>query len=523
MWQRFTERARRVVFFAQEEAGRLGENYVSTEHLLLGLVRENDSVAAKILDQMGISLGRIRSEIERQVTHGDGRIGQDMQLTPRAKRVIDLGYDEARRLSNNFIGTEHLLLGLIREGEGLAGRLLSKLGADLESTRKVVMIVQNKVAATKTRDATVDILDAIKESQVTGASVGNKIYKAIHKIHEKNKAREIETESYRTTAIIDTLTGLGSLWRGESLVSLKNVSGEQINQVLDAAELLKSLHRENEEVVLWGYSKTLAMIFEKPSLRTRVSFEAGMAQLGGHAIYLAPGDIGLGTREPVADVAAALSRWVSVISARVFKHETVEELAANATVPVINALSDREHPIQAFADLLTIREQKGALGNNLKLAYIGDGNNVLHALLLACAKTGVNISAACPAGYEPSADYVEEARRISSEENTGSEINIITDPVEAVQNADVVYTDVWTSMGQETEKADRAAIFAPYQINSELMTHAKPDAIVLHCLPAHQGEEISAEIFEKHKTVIMDQAENRMHTQKALIVLMLGV
>ena len=249
-----------------------------------------------------------------------------------------------------------------------------------------------------------------------------------------------------------------------------------------------------------------------------------MTDMAGHAIYLAPADIGLGVRETVADVAGGLSRWVDVIAARTFKHETVEELAANATIPVINALSDREHPIQAFADLLTIMEAKGDLGNHLKVAYIGDGNNVLHALLLACAKVGVNLTAACPAGYEPASEYVTEAQRIGSgESGTGARIALMTDSVEAVKDADVVYTDVWTSMGQEEETAQRLKIFAPYQINSALLAHAKSDVIVLHCLPAHREEEITAEVMDAYKTTIQDQAENRLHTQKALVALMLGL
>jgi ornithine carbamoyltransferase len=220
-------------------------------------------------------------------------------------------------------------------------------------------------------------------------------------------------------------------------------------------------------------------------------------------------------------VALALSRWVDVISARVFKHETVEELAKYATVPVINALSDAEHPIQAFADLMALEDHKGPLGNNLKLAYIGDGNNVLHALLLACAKMGVNLSAACPDGYLPDAKYVEMAKAAAAE--AGATVEIVTDPKAAATDADALYTDVWTSMGQEEETDARRAIFAPYQINVELMSVAKPDAIAMHCLPAHCGEEISEEVYEKHRKVIMDQAENRMHTQKALIALMVGL
>lgn len=494
MWQRFTERARRVVFFAQEEAGRLGENYVSTEHLLLGLVREMDSVAARILDSMGISLGRIRSEIERQVARGDGRMGQDMQLTPRAKRIIDLAYDEARQLSNNYIGTEHILLGLIREAEGLAGRVLTKLGVTLERTREEVRKLQDNDSGSKHSE---------NESDTPVPS---------------DSPRYSGEQALKATIQLDA-----AKWRGRSLVSLFDVSPEQVKAILDVAGRLKALKRE-EKFVYFAHPKTLALLFEKPSLRTRVSFEAGMAHMAGHAIYLAPSDVGLGVRESVADVAGGLSRWVDAIAARTFKHETVEELASSASVPVINALSDREHPIQAFADLLTIMESKGTLGNHLKLAYVGDGNNVLHALLLACAKVGVNVTAACPEGYEPALAYVAEAQRIGAgEAGTGARIEIVTDPVAAVKDADVVYTDVWTSMGQEEEKAERLKIFAPYQVNSALLANAKSDVVVLHCLPAHREEEITTEVMDAFKTIILDQAENRLHTQKALVALMVGL
>ena len=319
--------------------------------------------------------------------------------------------------------------------------------------------------------------------------------------------------------MLDNL-GDGHGWRGRSLVTLADVSPAEFRAVLAGAAIFKTLHRERSQELRWAYPRTLAMIFEKPSLRTRVSFEAGMTQLGGHAIYLGPADIGLGTREPAPDVALALSRWVDIISARVFRHDTVEQLAASASVPVINALSDSEHPIQAFADLLTLQERKGELGGHLNVAYIGDGNNVLHALLLACAKMGVNLSAACPAGYLPDPRYVRMAEEAAAA--TGARISIVSDPAEAAEDADALYTDVWTSMGQEDEKQERLAVFAPFQVNADLMRGARHDAIVLHCLPAHAGEEISAEVFQHHRTVIMDQAENRMHTQKALIALMLG-
>ena len=495
MWQRFTQRARRTVFFAQEEAGRLGEHYVSSEHLLLGLVRENDSVAALILERIGVSLERIRSETERQVTRGDGRLGQDMQLTPRAKRIIDLAYDEARLISNNYIGTEHLLLGLIREGEGLAGRVLAKLGVELEKAREELRLLQDNDSGPKR-----DPFPASDQKQ--------------------EPAHSRRQEGIPGTRML--IARDSTQWRRKSLVSLFDVSTEQYNAVLDVAARLKALDQKRQPGIAWDYPRTLGMIFEKPSLRTRVSFEASMVHLRGHAIYLAPGDVGLGVRESVADVAAVLSRWVDVIAARVFAHETVEELAKHSTSPVINALSDQEHPIQTFADMLTIQEYKGELGKHLTLAYVGDGNNVLNALLLACAKTGVNLKAACPEGYFPHPLYVVEAQRIGEEE-TGAQITLLTDPAEAARDADVLYTDVWASMGQESEKAERAQIFAPYQINTALLQQAKPDAIVLHCLPAHREEEISAEIMEIHKTAILDQAENRLHTQKALLALIVGL
>lgn len=314
----------------------------------------------------------------------------------------------------------------------------------------------------------------------------------------------------------------GSAWTGRSLVSLSDVTAAEMGAVLSAARGLKALHkRKSLNAPCWHYPRTLGMIFEKPSLRTRVSFETAMVHLGGHAVYLAPADIGLGQRESVADVAAALSRWVDIISARVFAHETVVELAANASAPVINALSDREHPIQAFADMLTLQERLGRLGSHLKMTYIGDGNNVLHALMLACAKLGVNLSAACPEGYYPDAEYLALANAAAA--STGAVIEVVSDPARATKDADALYTDVWTSMGQESEKAQRLAAFDGYCIDSKLMAHAKPGAIVLHCLPAHPGEEIAADVYDAHRTVIMDQAENRMHTQKALIALILGI
>ncbi len=312
-----------------------------------------------------------------------------------------------------------------------------------------------------------------------------------------------------------------SRWRKQNCVSLMDHSAQQIRAVLELASELKAHDLQRKSSVFWDYPRTLAMLFQKSSLRTRVSFEVSMAHLRGHAVYLSPDDVGLGIRESVADVAHGLSRWVDAITARVYHHSMVTSLAAHASVPVINALSDQEHPIQAFADLLTLQEHCGRLGNERHLAYVGDGNNVLHALLIGCAKLGVNIRAAYPKGYEPAAEYVEAA--LQAAQSTGAHITLSNDPAEAVHQAEAVYTDVWASMGQEHEKEERAAIFAPYQVNSALLAHAAPNAIAMHCLPAHREEEISSEVMTLHNTTIFDQAENRLHTQKALLLLILGL
>ncbi len=300
-------------------------------------------------------------------------------------------------------------------------------------------------------------------------------------------------------------------------LSISDLSREDALYLLVEAARLKDERREQasrQRETLAG--RTLAMLFEKPSLRTRVSFDAGMNHLGGHAIYLSPQEVGLGERESVPDVARVLSRMCDGIVARVNRHQTLEELAAHSQVPVINGLSDREHPCQALADLLTLRERVGL--ENRKIAYIGDGNNVCHSLMLLCARLGVQFSCASPEGYEPQPDFVATARR---EAAAVGDIQIMRDAREAVQNADAVYTDVWTSMGQEEESDKRRQAFAAYQVNAALMKQAKPDALVLHDLPAHRGEEITDEVMESSQSAVFDQAENRLHAQKAVLVWLL--
>lgn len=301
-------------------------------------------------------------------------------------------------------------------------------------------------------------------------------------------------------------------------VSLADYTAKELWQWLRLARDLKTEWQAGgNRPLLKG--KTLGMIFQKPSLRTRVSFEMGMRHLGGDALYLSPNEIGLGGRESVADVARVLSRYVDGIMARVFAHAHVIELARYSAVPVINGLSDYNHPCQGFADLFTVWEKLGRL-EGVKLAYVGDGNNVATSLMLGGGKLGLHVSVGTPAGYGPSTTVVEQAQAFAAE--SGGSIVVTNDPFAAVADAHVVYTDVWTSMGQEAEKTARATAFPPFQINARLVAAARPDAIVMHCLPAHRGEEITDEVADGPQSVLFDQAENRMHGQKAILAALLG-
>ena len=303
-------------------------------------------------------------------------------------------------------------------------------------------------------------------------------------------------------------------------LSAADLSRDEAEALLGRALALKAEWHAAGHAELPLRGKTLALVFEKPSLRTRVAFEAGMTQLGGHGSYLSANDIDMGGRESVADVAHNLSRWVQVLAARVFRHATVAELARPAGVPVINALCDREHPCQALADLLTLRERFGTL-QGLRLAYVGDGNNVCHSLMLLGATLGVNVGVACPPDYRPDPEIVAQAEQLAAESD--ATITISSSPSEIVGGADAVYTDVWASMGQEHEAARRRPVFAPYQVNSSLMAEARAGALVMHCLPAHRGEEIAADVIDGPSSVVFDQAENRLHVQKALILTLLGL
>lgn len=297
--------------------------------------------------------------------------------------------------------------------------------------------------------------------------------------------------------------------KGKDLLSISDLTAEDIQQLIANAVELKKTKRN---LLLQG--KTLALLFEKPSLRTRVSFDMAMYQLGGHAIYLSPEEVGMGKREAVSDVARVLERYVDIITARTFSHKTLEELAQYASIPVINALSDFEHPCQALADVITIYEKKHEL-KGLTVTFIGDGNNCANSLLLASVLTGMNFNIASPKGYEISNEVLAQGKKIAQNK---ARIKTLTDPVAAVKDADVIYTDVWTSMGQEAEKEQRRKAFAGYQVNSDLLAHAKKDTIIMHPLPAHYGEEVAEGMLNHPNSVVFDEAENRLHAQKAVLV-----
>jgi ornithine carbamoyltransferase len=306
--------------------------------------------------------------------------------------------------------------------------------------------------------------------------------------------------------------------KGRDFLSINDVSLNEFNYLLDYAVKLKRQQKKGGcEPVLQG--KTLGMIFHKNSTRTRVSFEVGMVQLGGYPLFLSGNDLQLGRGETIEDTAKVLSRYLDGIMIRTFSHKQVEELAEYADIPVINGLTDLLHPCQILADLMTVKEIKGDL-KGLKLAYIGDGNNVANSLLNGCSKVGMDISVAAPTGYEPNAKVYETALKNAQE--SGSEILLTNSAAEGIEGADVVYTDVWASMGQEKEREERFKAFAGYQINEENLKLAKKDAVVMHCLPAHRGEEITAEVMDGEQSVVFDEAENRLHAQKALMAALMG-
>ncbi len=302
------------------------------------------------------------------------------------------------------------------------------------------------------------------------------------------------------------------------LITLSDLTAQEVLELFTLAADLKAKRRQGIAHPLLA-GKTLALVFEKPSLRTRVTFETGMTHLGGHAIYLTPADIQLGERETVQDAARNLERWVDGIVARTFSHQMVERLASFAHIPVINGLTDGHHPVQILCDLFTLWECRGKLAG-LRVVFVGDGNNVCHSWLQGAAKLGIHFILACPPGYEPDGAILASA--LAEAKATGGTLTIAHDPKAAARSADVLYTDVWTSMGQEEERSRRLRDFQGFQVNQELLERAAPDVLVMHCLPAHRGEEISDAVLDGPHSIVFDEAENRLHVQKAILVRLLG-
>jgi ornithine carbamoyltransferase len=321
--------------------------------------------------------------------------------------------------------------------------------------------------------------------------------------------------SLQNRALVAPKTFPGAFWCPD-LISTRDLGPQGVEAVLHLAELMKSRPSVFQRALA---GKQMVMFFEKASLRTRLTFEAGMAGLGGTAMFVDQTHSRLDARESLSDIAHNLERWVDVIVLRTFAQATIEGMAKYASVPVINALSDLEHPCQALADYLTLQERFGNL-KKITLAYVGDGNNVAHSLLLTCACVGSSIRIATPKGYTCNAQIVADAKKIAKQ--TGAQLEFLTEPCAAVSGVDAVYTDAWASMGQEQEAAERARIFPPYQVNRQLMAKAAPHAAFMHCLPAHRGEEVTDEVMDSENSVIFEQAENRLHAQKAILYLLLG-
>ncbi|MCX6362188.1 MAG: ornithine carbamoyltransferase [Armatimonadetes bacterium] len=306
--------------------------------------------------------------------------------------------------------------------------------------------------------------------------------------------------------------------KGTGLLSIRDWSRRQVTAALELADCYARNRRSVETVVDWQGRRAVAMIFEKASLRTRVTFDLATRELGGMAVALGPAEVGLGTREEPGDVARNLARWVDGIVARVYRHEMLVAMRDACGVPIVNALSDQEHPCQALADALTLIQHKGSM-EGLTVAWVGDGNNVLHSLMLVSVLLGARVRAACPAGYEPHEFIVAAAQALAGRPDA---VTVTSDPLEAVQGADAIYTDVWTSMGQEAEAEVRRGVFSRYQVNQRLMDAAGPQALFMHCMPAHRGDEVTSEVLDGPASVALDQAENRLHAQKAVLSLLVG-
>jgi ornithine carbamoyltransferase len=473
----FTRNGRKAMLWAQVEAMRRGDVYVEPEHLLLGLMHGDETGALRLLDRLGLAGYQVREAASATLgPEAAGARVETSQLSPGAKKAVEQARRETETTGDDYVGTEHLMLAILRSYEnGVQARpglkdSLSRMG--LNYSRAVVAVKKVKPEA--------------------ASAVGS----------------DADTESASSR-----LRPRPGFLKGRDILSINDLSTDEIRTLFELTREIKT-GRTPDGIK----GKTLALVFEKPSLRTRVTFSVGMSRLGGQAIYLGADEIGLGKRESVADVAQGLSRWVDAIAARTFTHATVRELADAASIPVVNALTDHEHPCQALADFYTVLESRSETAG-MKMVFVGDGNNVANSLMLLAPRLGTHFTLACPPGYEPAGDVARQAWELAQEHGTNFEIT--HDPLAAADDADILYTDVWTSMGQEAEAKKRQKDFARFQLNGELIREAKDDVLVLHCLPAHRGEEIAGDVIDGPHSGVFDQAENRLHIQQALLAAIL--
>jgi ornithine carbamoyltransferase len=464
----FTRNGRKAILWAQVEAMRRGETLVEREHLLLGLLHGDSNGAVRILSRLGYAADDLRLAAVRLLRPESASLRVDSaQLAPASRKTVEQAQREIEITGHDFVGTEHLLLALLRESASLG--VLSAAGVTYAAAAAV-------------------LADGFAETPEEDSSTPTPIADA---------------------ASVPALAPRTGFLKGRHILAVDDLTDSELAGVFALTREIK-LGRVSKAAT----GKTAALLFEKPSLRTKVTFMVAMTRLGGESIFLGRDEVGLGTREAVRDVARGLSRWVDTAIVRTFDHRIVTELAAHSTIPIINALTDAEHPCQAFADFYTIREHR-ADTRGQKLVFIGDGNNVAISLMLLAPRMGTHFTLACPPGFEPPEDILARTQALASQYGTNFEI--VHDPVAASDDADVLYTDVWTSMGQEEETARRQAAFAPFQIGPKTLREAKDDVLVLHCLPAHRGDEITDDAMDGPFSKVFDQAENRLHVQQALL------
>ena len=484
----FTRNGRKAMLWAQVEAMRRGDGYVEPEHLLLGLLHGEETGALRLLQRMGLDGEDVRNAAAANLApESAGNRIENSQLSPVAKKVVTQARRETEATGDDYVGTEHLLLAILRGGENKADGEEIQSGATLVVLNELGVSYEKAAETIRSLAPEEGVVSTIRPPADPAPDVPRK-------------------PAPRSKPVPGFL-------KGRNLLSVNDFATDEI---LALFELTRAIKTGREWDI--AQKKTLALVFEKPSLRTRVTFGVAMTRLGGQHVYLGRDEIGLNTRETAADVARGLSRWVDAIAARTFSDETVGELAAYATVPVINALSDKEHPCQAFADFYTILESRSDT-RGMKLVYVGDGNNVAQSLMLLAPRMGTHITIACPPGYEPAPELCEQAHQLAQAHGTRFEIT--HDALSASDDADILYTDVWTSMGQESENAMRQTDFAGFQVSSDLIREAKDDVLVLHCLPAHRGEEITGEVIDGPHSGVWNQAENRLHVQQALLAAVL--